>query len=110
MGSAPRILRRTRKDVLKPWNCVAFGISLLNQGMSQQTMSETRRSRRIWKRRQARLRFRMPSVSQSLFGLLAFVAVLIQSLVVQTHIHHPAVVHSQLATIDSASLVQTGPS
>ena len=47
----------------------------------------------------------MPSLSRSLPGVLAFVAILIQSLVVQTHIHHPAVISSQLAAMDSASFV-----
>src|ERR1700757_4488624 len=67
-------------------------------------MAENRQSRRMWKRRHARLRFCVPSVPRSLFALLAFVAVLIQSLVVQTHIHHPSINSSQVA-LDWASFV-----
>jgi hypothetical protein len=87
------------------WIPAAFGITLFNQRcMPAFNMAENRQNRRMWKRRPARLRFCLPSFPRSLLALLAFVAVLIQSLVVQTHIHHPAINSSQLA-MDSASFV-----
>jgi hypothetical protein len=49
--------------------------------------------------RQSRVRlwFFLPSVPRAAFRALAILAVLIQGLVVQTHIHHPVVHPSQMA-------------
>jgi hypothetical protein len=49
------------------------------------------------RRNRARRHFRLPSLLQTELGLLAVVAILIQSLVVQTHFHRPPVHSPQLA-------------